>query len=315
MMREPRRFEREFVSAECDSNDHDSCSHLSGVGGGLGLFIPGSGVRPLLCHCACHASCGLSTDQHHTVDEWFDLCSCPGAEPARERTGRPPNLAELIRKGRDDVNLRREASAEARANSMGKSREEIREILIAALHARGLQPPPQPVVELELDNIMMNRGVIGRVHMAARGITTLAGLGSEIIKAIRRHPQSDDPKLTLAKDPILVDADRSLPTIEVKVDPDAQYLLDPTGGHEGFEHTDESVIFVRLEGVLPPIVGALIAIYFGDHRVGVLSLTHSAAYQALLEASTRSNRPLVAEAIRRRGADGTWRLYLYRPRA
>jgi hypothetical protein len=312
-MRESLRFGEEFVSDECGRSDHSSCSHLSGVGAGLKLSPTGFGFRPLLCHCECHANCSLSTDGHHTVDEWFDSCNCPGAESARERAGRPPDVAELMRKARDEANLRREAIEEARARSTGKSREEVREILIAELQTRGLQPPPPSAMELELDGIM-EHGILGRVRLAGRGIATFIGIGNTI-KDFRRHLQAEDTDLTLSNAPILVDPDRSLPSVEVQVDPDAEHLLDPTSDHEKIEHADDDIVLVRLKAVGSPIIGGLIAIFLGNHRVGVLSLADSAAYRALLEASTRSNQPLLAEAVRRRSPDGTWHLYLFQPRA
>jgi hypothetical protein len=312
MTARPRKFAKEFVTAACGNNNHDICEHLSGIGGGFSLRRLSFEVSSLLCHCTCHASCQLSTSRRPTLSDWFDLCSCPGANtPARERAGRPPDAAEVMRKAREDLRLRQEASEAVRANSAGKSREEVRALLVAELRAHGLPPPPQPVMELAIDGLMIDRSATGRVRLAGRGMRMLAGIGRQLSKDVHEQLQRGGPNLILEKEPILLDSDRSRPAIEVQLDPEAWTWLAPAGGLERFPDTDGSEIYVLLKAEGPSAGAGPVAVYAADHRVGVLGPT--AAYNAALDAGKQSNQPVVAEAVRRRSPDGAWHLYVYPP--
>ena len=311
---EPQEFGKEFVSADCGNNYHDTCSHLSGIGGGFSSGRPGVTVSAMHCHCPCHAKCPLDTSQAVTIRGWYDICDCPGAALGRGRAGPPPNVTDLMRRSRDEARLRREASAAARVASAGKTREEIRGLLAAETHARGLLPLPPPFLELELDSIMTGRSAFVRLRLAGRGMRMLVGTGRKVSRDLHELFQGGGPNLILDTEPIIVYADRSRSAIEAEPDPAAcEYLL--SGDSAGPANTEERGFFVLLKSETSPAGAGQVGIYAADRRIGILSDTDSIAYSASLEVGRQANRPVVTEAILRRHPDGSWRLNLYQPEA
>jgi phage protein D len=92
-----------------------------------------------------------------------ELCTCPGMIAQRELvrsstgsgTDSPGKLSTLIegiqvaRQARNQQRSRREAERAVASAAAGKSREEVRGMLLTELARRGLTPPPQP----RLDNL------------------------------------------------------------------------------------------------------------------------------------------------------------------
>jgi hypothetical protein len=82
---------------------------------------------------------------------WLESCTCPGAEAARIRFGQEgfefPNLDRLWAQGRQEQLSRRDAFEAARAQAAGKSRDEIEELYVAELRARGHEISSQEVLD------------------------------------------------------------------------------------------------------------------------------------------------------------------------
>ncbi|MGN6680334.1 MAG: hypothetical protein ACTHKL_21440 [Streptosporangiaceae bacterium] len=90
---------------------------------------------------------------------WQQLCACQGAEFERSWKEDPeepwPGAREHWERSRRESRERRDARSEAfRAASdaaPGKTRQEIRDIFLAELQARGQEVPPEPFLEADLD--------------------------------------------------------------------------------------------------------------------------------------------------------------------
>lgn len=90
---------------------------------------------------------------------WQQLCKCPGGEDYRSWREDPddpwPGYQEYRekeqREDRERSDARRQAFQAARDAAPGKSRDEIRELYISELRARGQEVPPEPFLEAEVD--------------------------------------------------------------------------------------------------------------------------------------------------------------------
>jgi hypothetical protein len=120
---------------------------------------------------------------------WRELCTCPGAEQERRRldeTGSDlSDFDERLEERRRRSRAYREAFEAARAGAAGKGRDEIREIYIAELSARGLTQPSDTVLDAVVSRI--NGNPLPAVRVAAESLVQL-GKG---IHALSRHFRSD----------------------------------------------------------------------------------------------------------------------------
>ena len=94
-----------------------------------------------------------------TVGEqtWREWCICPGAtEAERTRRAQFPDFAEVRARSRQDSQSQREAFQAARANAAGKSREETRDLYLAELRSRGLEIPPDELLDATVDTFTGN---------------------------------------------------------------------------------------------------------------------------------------------------------------
>lgn len=185
-------FEQMDKSPACASEEHDGCAHFLTVGGGFNprrlRLEAGAG----LCSCSCHSPCrvGLS-DKRMTVPlkAWRESCTCPGAEQERRRAAEAGvdlrDFDEMWEERRSRSRARREAARAAQqaaqARAAGKGRDEIREIYIAELNARGLTQPSDTILNVTVDSIS------GKPFPTVRG---LVAMGKEIRELSRRRSDS-----------------------------------------------------------------------------------------------------------------------------
>jgi hypothetical protein len=181
----------------CARDAHQECPHFAGMGGG--------GLNPrrlrlefgtVLCRCSCHDACPLAGTGRWAVPFklWRDSCTCPGADRARQRmaaTGRePPSFREIRERQRQTDQARREAFQAARRAAAGKSRDEIRELYLAELRARGLPPPPEQALAATVEHIAGNP--IPAARLAVHGFAQL-GKGAvalaRLLRDINRPPR------------------------------------------------------------------------------------------------------------------------------
>ncbi len=116
--------------------------------------------------------------------------------------------------------------------------------------------------------------------------------------------------MTLDREPLLVRCDRSRPAADVILDRDAQQRLTPTRNPSS--PPDFSEIFVLLvEAEVNDTQH--IEVYIGEHRLGTVTTTDSANFQAVFAAAKSRDKAVAGQAIRDRDAFGAWALHVYRP--
>jgi hypothetical protein len=230
------------------------------------------------------------------VNEWF------GDFSARWRQGRDRSRAR--RAGFDA------AVAAVRAAVAGKTRSEVRELLMTELRARDFAPTPDPVLEYLVDRVLAPADVLSQVRLTGRGLRMVAG------NAVNLSQLGGGPHMDLGDaEPLLLSCNRSMPGADVILDPDTQQRLDPLGGDDPGPVPDSRDIFVLLNRIEIEQGREQVTVRAGDHRVGVLAESDSAAFRAFVEEGARLGRPVVTEASCVRNPDGDWRLSVYRPRS
>lgn len=163
-MREPGAgFGESLLTRACAHGAHRECPHLSGMGGGVNPRRLRLEFGAGLCPCTCHSSCPvILTAKRLTVPmkTWHTSCTCPGAQPERQRMAEAGFEVPDFDKLREDVlrrsRARKEAFEATRARAAGKSREEIREIYAAELRIRGMKIPKAAVLDAVADRINGN---------------------------------------------------------------------------------------------------------------------------------------------------------------
>lgn len=153
------QFDRVHRSQPCIRGEHDECPHLCGFGGG---FIPWRlrfEFGAVLCKCECHSSCPIAGPQAAIPERtWRESCTCIGAEQERRKLADAgvelPDFKEHMEQSRQRSQTRRQAFEAARSNAAGKTREEIRDLYEAELRARGLEIPPDEILDAHVDAII-----------------------------------------------------------------------------------------------------------------------------------------------------------------
>jgi hypothetical protein len=93
---------------------------------------------------------------------WQQLCPCPGGQSKRAWKEDPdepwPGAKEAREREERRSRARREASKQAfratRDAAPGKSREEIKDLYVAELRARGQEVPTGPLLEADIDAVI-----------------------------------------------------------------------------------------------------------------------------------------------------------------
>ena len=181
-------------SASCVGGMHADCGHLGAIARG-----PQNDGRPsvLRCFCACHSACPLA-NRVWVIPRavWQEQCTCPGTEQAARKLDEAdtvtPDFAEFERQQQErrDRHQRerqerrtalREAFDAARGAGAGKSREQIREIYVAELRARGVPMPSDLLLDAYADAIARNRPKM-TVRFAVRVLTEMGKEFAELRK-------------------------------------------------------------------------------------------------------------------------------------
>jgi hypothetical protein len=152
-------FDESLRSRACLRNQHEDCGHFNGLAGGINprRLRPEFGAG--LCPCTCHTSCPVTiTTKRLTVPvkTWYDSCTCPGADQERQSldaAGINPDSGAQWEEQRNLSRARKEAFTATKARATGLSREEIRRVYLAELHARNLPIPDDPILKTAVDSI------------------------------------------------------------------------------------------------------------------------------------------------------------------
>jgi hypothetical protein len=162
-------------SRACAGDAHQACGHVSFAS----PPVPGHRAEStiMLCRCSCHSACPLARRKETvTVTVWQRRCACPGAEHARTSQGDPaeslPGFEEYWGTYKSESRQRSEARNEAfnaaRGAASGKTRDEIRDLYIAELRARGLEIPSEPLLAAAVDLLGGDpRAGLGKIWKAA----------------------------------------------------------------------------------------------------------------------------------------------------
>jgi len=148
-------------SSLCASGRHEECGH---VGLSFRQYLPPHRLQStiLLCRCSCHVACPVTGWRQVPLTAWHELCACLGDKPQRAWKEDvddpwPGAREEWERQGsarRDRKRARKQAYEAAREAAAGKSRDQVRQIYLDELQARGQDPPPAPLLEAQIDALV-----------------------------------------------------------------------------------------------------------------------------------------------------------------
>jgi hypothetical protein len=189
-------FEREQRSPACESDSHRECPHGFARGGGFNPRRFRLEFGHVLCRCDCHQSCPLSGRRAAVSPAlWRDCCVCPGAAATQARMAglgiEVPDFRADLAERRRKSELRRAAASQVRASAAGRSREQVRQLYLAALAERGLPAPADRVLEISLDALTGHYGSsVRELGRAAGGMARSARDIARIFAATGEPPDS-----------------------------------------------------------------------------------------------------------------------------
>lgn len=284
-------------SAACAINQHSVCPHA------VALQLNGQA----LCQCACHSGCPLAGLDKVLLQLWWNECRCPGSGRLRDEgrrkwpKGQPPNLSDVWRSVQEDNDVRSQARAAVAMRSAGRTRAQLRQMLIDELRSRGRDTPPEVLLDAEIDaiesTIPSNASTIAAFRTFAKSLLRARKAQREFDALARdahilRGPHGEDPYLILP--------DYSLSPVTVILDPGSAPHLSQMG-HDVF------VSLYRDRGRDDnPVV-----VYADGNRIGVLDMHDGLRYQPALDAAQRVGRALMVQAILIAGRDSSLRLQIY----
>jgi hypothetical protein len=132
----------EALTPDCGSGRHGRCIHRNPSEKGFPKHLR-DGFKIALCDCDCHAVCPLTGQADVSDREWEVSCSCPGAQLPRD----------FYRKRREGDQRLRAAAAAVQAESVGKTRTEIRQLLINELKTGSGPLPSSDNLDFAVDHI------------------------------------------------------------------------------------------------------------------------------------------------------------------
>jgi hypothetical protein len=191
-----------------------------------------------------------------------------------------------------------------RIGPAGQSRAETRAQLVAELRARGVMPAP-PTVDQLLD------AIAGKPAQRVAVQAKLGGFALRFLGAAIRHQPLPAWDVTATW---IVGSSLPVRPVDVILAEDASQHL-AVGGADIFE--------VWLALVTPgPVPGQptnqgqdVVAVFRGEHQVGVLDPKASAAWRPRLHESQERSQTLVTFGTRRQADNGAWRLLVGLPMA
>lgn len=168
--------ERVLPGPACLEGVHEECGHWHGSGGAFNYRRLRREGFTILCRCDCHSSCPVTNEKNTVGDQaWRQSCSCPGAEAMRgilDEFGTVPfdvrDFREMWARSRNELQCRREAFKAAQASAAGKDREQLKDLYVAELRARGLKIPDDEVLDAAVEAHMREVGNFGKLFGSLR---------------------------------------------------------------------------------------------------------------------------------------------------
>jgi hypothetical protein len=177
-------------SQACARGAHGDCAHFVTMGGGFNPRRLRLEFGAGLCPCECHSSCPVTpAGKRITVppQAWRQSCTCPGAQQERQRLDEAgvefPDVAQMREDARHRSGARKEAFETTRARASGKSRDEIRQIYVAELTARGLKVPREDVLDAVVDHITGNP--LPAVRLGVEGLAQMGKALHDVSRIFR----------------------------------------------------------------------------------------------------------------------------------
>lgn len=201
----------------------------------------------------------------------------------------------------------------AQAGMEGRSRSEVRDLLVTELRARGLMMAP-PEVELVLDGVF--GGLLQRKAQRLAVQTKMAGFTPRFVGAALSHGSLPRWNVTASR---AVHSTLPIQPVEVIVHQEASHHLG-VGEAETFwvwfgaatPDSDHDQPLADNEDVS----ASAVAVFRGDYRVGVLDPHASEAWWPVLHESQSRGQIVTTIAARKPADNGGWRLLIglpYRP--
>ena len=293
----------EVLTPDCGSGKHGRCIHRNPYEKGFPKRLR-DGFKIALCSCGCHLACPLTGQADVSDREWEMSCSCPGAQVPRD-------FYRARREG--DQRLRAAADA-VQAQSVGKTRTEIRQLLISELKTGSGPLPSSDGLDFAVDHIARSaeQEAAGRTG-TSRTVRVLAGELTDLAGTLLGGLKNDvsDPS---GREPYYLPADSPVRGLDVMIDPAAQPTLDALGADErrwaemggvGPEEQTQraakpTLVPVRLEsGIEDHEIGGerggtlrrtAVTVHLGRHQLGRLSAEDGARLSSDLQAARQQNR-------------------------
>jgi hypothetical protein len=163
--------ERVLPGPACLEGMHEECGHWHGSRGAFNYRRLRREGFTILCRCDCHSSCPVTNGKSTVGDQaWRQSCTCPGAEAMRrmlDEFGTLPfgirDFREMWAGSRNELQSRREAFKAAQASAAGKDREQLKDLYVAELRARGLKIPDDEVLDAAIEAHMREAGNFGKL--------------------------------------------------------------------------------------------------------------------------------------------------------
>lgn len=179
-----------------------------------------------------------------------------------------------------------------RANSAGKSRGEIEQLLRDELAARGIELP-EPLICSAADVLARPRGLLGHLRMLRFGVRALAAMASAA-SAISDVLEGADPGVGAVSDP----AERPSAWVDVILDDDGRSALRSRRARLGLLAGARDQMAVRLEQHESPRSDIVVYAYVDADRVGTLVREDGVRYvPAISAARARGGRGLLTLGI------------------
>ncbi len=195
-----------------------------------------------------------------------------------------------------DLDAHTDAVRAVRAVAVGKSRNEIRALLLDELRSRGVTKP-EPLLENDVKLVIEGPGA-GRARLRGRpawlpqeGPPSRPGMLGHLLANAQRLPEIQRRVRSLAPQyqpgwaVSFLGPDRSLPAFEVILEPDARQWLVRNGGELAGMPDPGDRIDVWLDSADPPSEGSPVRVHVRDSLAGVLSHAPGAAFWTATEAA------------------------------
>jgi len=194
-----------------------------------------------------------------------------------------------------------------RAKSAGKSRDQVHQLLVDEINARGLQMPIEPMLEMRLDWIYIGGNPVEKARVITEAAVAVVGVPFRFKRMLDRVTQAADSHD--GGQPLVQIDPRA--TVEVSLAADAQQHVSQAESLSIFAMRSATSIRVtlRVADAEPRV-----AVYLADECIGEIPREHSAPFVAELDRASHKNITPVFLALRTRSVDHGWRLDLWKPR-